>query len=175
MIASLARFRLFTKFEKIHVDVDDCSIDKIIKVDVPIISDTAAVLEGLLEEWQSRKIGNRHKEISRLVNKLKMANNKIIVLRAIWKRHKTRICAGALERFWPKLLRLLYRQTLVNIKMGGAILQFDQPKNGWLLADLEQWATAFSCFGRTNCQSWIFDNLCQRRRFHDEFARIGDN
>ncbi len=50
--------------KKIHIDVDDCSIDKIIKVDVPIVGDAAAVLESLLEEWQSRKIGNRHKEIA---------------------------------------------------------------------------------------------------------------
>ncbi len=50
--------------KKIHVDVDDCSIDKIIKVDVPIVGDAAAVIEAMLEEWTRRKIGNRHKAIS---------------------------------------------------------------------------------------------------------------
>ena len=50
--------------KKIHVDVDDCSIDKIIKVNVGIVGDAAAVLEALLEEWQSRKIGNRKKDIA---------------------------------------------------------------------------------------------------------------
>ncbi len=50
--------------KKIHVDVDDCSIDKIIKVNVGIVGDAAAVLEALLAEWHRRKIGNRNKEIS---------------------------------------------------------------------------------------------------------------
>ncbi len=50
--------------KKIHVDVDDCSIDKIIRVDVPIVGDAAEVLAALLEEWQRRKIGNRKKAIS---------------------------------------------------------------------------------------------------------------
>ncbi len=57
--------------KKIHIDVDDCSIDKIIKVDVPIVGDAAVVLEALLEEWRSRKIGNRHKEISDWWNQIK--------------------------------------------------------------------------------------------------------
>ncbi len=57
--------------KKIHADVDDCSIDKIIKVDVPIIGDAAAVLEALLDEWHSRKIGNRKKAISAWWNKIK--------------------------------------------------------------------------------------------------------
>lgn len=50
--------------KKIHVDVDDCSIDKIIKVDVPIVGDAATILEALLEEWHRRKLPNRKKEIS---------------------------------------------------------------------------------------------------------------
>lgn len=57
--------------KKIHADVDDCSIDKIIKVDVPIIGDAAAVLEALLDEWKSRKIGNRKKAISAWWSKIK--------------------------------------------------------------------------------------------------------
>ncbi len=50
--------------KKIHVDVDDCSIDKIIKVDVPIVGDAASVIEAMLEEWKKRKIGSRKKAIS---------------------------------------------------------------------------------------------------------------
>lgn len=50
--------------KKIHVDIDECSIDKIIKVDVPIAGDSAIVLELILEEWKRRKIGNRKKEIN---------------------------------------------------------------------------------------------------------------
>jgi acetolactate synthase-1/2/3 large subunit len=57
--------------KKIHVDIDDCSIDKIIKVDVALIGDAAEVLEALLEEWQRRKLGNRKKEISAWLEKIK--------------------------------------------------------------------------------------------------------
>jgi len=61
--------------KKIHADVDDCSINKIIKVDVPIIGDAAVVLEALLEEWQHRKIGNRKKEISAWWDQIKKWQN----------------------------------------------------------------------------------------------------
>jgi acetolactate synthase-1/2/3 large subunit len=57
--------------KKIHADIDDCSINKIIKVDVPIIGDAASVLEALLEEWKNRKLKNRKKEISAWWEKIK--------------------------------------------------------------------------------------------------------
>lgn len=57
--------------KKIHADVDDCSIDKIIKVDVPIVGDAASVLEALLEEWHRRNLKNRKKEISAWWNQIK--------------------------------------------------------------------------------------------------------
>ncbi len=57
--------------KKIHVDVDDCSIDKIIKVDVPIVGDAAVVLEAMLDEWRARKLKNRQKEISVWWEKIK--------------------------------------------------------------------------------------------------------
>ena len=57
--------------KKIHVDVDDCSIDKIIKVDVPIVGDAAVVLEAMLDEWRARKLKNRQKEISIWWEKIK--------------------------------------------------------------------------------------------------------
>lgn len=58
--------------KKIHIDIDDCSIDKIIKVDVPIVGDAAAVIDAMIEEWKRRKIGNRKKSISdwwKIINK----------------------------------------------------------------------------------------------------------
>jgi acetolactate synthase-1/2/3 large subunit len=57
--------------KKIHADVDDCSIDKIIKVDVGIVGDAADVLDALLEEINRRKIGNRHHEILAWWNQIK--------------------------------------------------------------------------------------------------------
>lgn len=50
--------------KKIHIDIDECSINKIIKVDVAIAGDAAIVIELLLEEWTRRQIGNRKKEIA---------------------------------------------------------------------------------------------------------------
>lgn len=50
--------------KKIHIDIDDCSINKIIHVDVPIIGDAGLVLEALLAEWNRRGNKNRRKEIS---------------------------------------------------------------------------------------------------------------
>lgn len=40
--------------KKIHVDIDDCSIDKIIKVDASIIGDAATALALILDEWKKR-------------------------------------------------------------------------------------------------------------------------
>ncbi len=50
--------------KKIHVDIDDVSIDKIIKVDVPIVGDAATVMEEILKEWNARGLKNRRLEIS---------------------------------------------------------------------------------------------------------------
>lgn len=57
--------------KKIHIDIDDCSINKIIHVDVPIVADAAMAIESLMDEWRNRKLENRHKEISAWWNKIK--------------------------------------------------------------------------------------------------------
>lgn len=41
--------------KKIHIDIDPSSINKIIRVDVPIVADCAQALKSLLVEFQSRK------------------------------------------------------------------------------------------------------------------------
>jgi acetolactate synthase-1/2/3 large subunit len=46
---------------KIHVDIDPSSINKNIKVDVPIIGDCAHVLEDMMREWRSHaKSAEKH-------------------------------------------------------------------------------------------------------------------
>lgn len=40
--------------EKVHIDIDPSSINKVIQVDVPIIGDVGNVLEDLLKVWKSR-------------------------------------------------------------------------------------------------------------------------
>lgn len=57
--------------KKIHIDIDDCSIGKIIHVDVPIVGDAACVLEALFCEWKRRGNKNRKKEISIWWSKIK--------------------------------------------------------------------------------------------------------
>ncbi len=41
--------------KKIHVDIDRSSINKNVKVDIPIVGDCARVLEQMLEAWQAKK------------------------------------------------------------------------------------------------------------------------
>ncbi|MSP33690.1 MAG: biosynthetic-type acetolactate synthase large subunit [Rickettsiales bacterium] len=50
--------------KKIHVDIDETSIDKIIRVDVSITSDASQALQLLLAEWKSRQLKSRQKDIS---------------------------------------------------------------------------------------------------------------
>ena len=42
------------KSKKAHIDIDPSSINKIIRVDIPIVGDVAHVLEDLLKVWKSR-------------------------------------------------------------------------------------------------------------------------
>jgi len=41
--------------KKIHVDIDPSSINKIVKVDVPIIGDCKSVLEAMIAAWKEKK------------------------------------------------------------------------------------------------------------------------
>ncbi len=42
--------------KKIHIDIDPSSINKNVRVDVPIVGDVAATLEAILTEWKRRKL-----------------------------------------------------------------------------------------------------------------------
>ncbi len=57
--------------KKIHVDIDECSINKIIKVDVPVVGDCGDAIEAILEEWKRRKNQNRKKDISAWWSRIK--------------------------------------------------------------------------------------------------------
>ncbi len=50
--------------KKIHIDIDDVSINKIINVDVAVIGDAGEVLELLLKEWKNRGLKSRKKDIA---------------------------------------------------------------------------------------------------------------
>jgi acetolactate synthase-1/2/3 large subunit len=57
--------------KKIHIDIDECSIDKIINVDLSIVGDAAEVLKALIFEWRKRKNSNRKENISAWWNRIK--------------------------------------------------------------------------------------------------------
>ncbi|QIK41306.1 acetolactate synthase 3 large subunit [Pontivivens nitratireducens] len=53
------------KSRKVHIDIDPSSINKIIRVDVPIIGDIAHVLEDMLRIWKSRGRKTRSEEVAK--------------------------------------------------------------------------------------------------------------
>ena len=50
--------------KKIHVDIDPSSINKTVKVDVPVIGDCAHVLRAMLDAWKSRKLKANAKDLA---------------------------------------------------------------------------------------------------------------
>ncbi len=50
---------------KIHVDIDPSSINKNIRIDVPVIGDCASVLGDMLETWQARGAKTRSEAVAR--------------------------------------------------------------------------------------------------------------
>ena len=65
MIASPERLPTYaTKAKKIHIEVDPAEVNKIIKVDVPLIGDLREVLEALLASDQQprrRRMAQDHR------------------------------------------------------------------------------------------------------------------
>ena len=51
--------------KKIHVDIDPSSINKNVKVDIPIIGDCAHVLEDMLRLWRAERDAGRTRRRSR--------------------------------------------------------------------------------------------------------------
>lgn len=49
--------------KKIHIDIDDSSIDKIIPVDVALVGDAGDILNEIINEWQNKNHQNRKNEI----------------------------------------------------------------------------------------------------------------
>ena len=50
--------------KKIHIDIDPSSINKNVRVDVPIVGDVAATLEAILLEWRRRKLAADKKALA---------------------------------------------------------------------------------------------------------------
>ncbi len=56
--------------KKIHIDIDDVSIDKIIKTDVGIIADAGDGIEALISTWKKFGLKNRKTEIDNWWNQI---------------------------------------------------------------------------------------------------------
>ena len=56
--------------KKIHIDIDDVSIDKIIKTDVGIIADAGDGIAALIEAWKNLNLKNRKAEIKEWWNSI---------------------------------------------------------------------------------------------------------
>jgi acetolactate synthase-1/2/3 large subunit len=57
--------------KKIHIDIDQCSINKIINVDVGIVGDAQIVLEVMLDQWHKLQLKNHHQQIEQWWQKIK--------------------------------------------------------------------------------------------------------
>jgi acetolactate synthase-1/2/3 large subunit len=58
---NLAKFAPGSK--KIHVDIDPSSINKNVRVDLPVVGDVALVLEAMIERWKARDLKADHKAL----------------------------------------------------------------------------------------------------------------
>jgi acetolactate synthase I/II/III large subunit len=53
------------KSKKVHIDIDPSSLNKVIRVDLPVIGDVGHVLEDVLKVWKSRGRKTRHDALPR--------------------------------------------------------------------------------------------------------------
>jgi len=58
------------KSKKVHIDIDPSSINKIIRVDVPIVGDIAHVLEDMLRIWKARGRKTRSEDVAKWWKKI---------------------------------------------------------------------------------------------------------
>lgn len=75
--------------KKIHIDIDPSSINKTVRVDIPVVADIAHALEAMIAEWKKRKISLDkaamdawHKQIEKwkAVDCLKYRANKDVIM-----------------------------------------------------------------------------------------------
>ena len=75
--------------KKIHIDIDPSSINKVVRVAVPVIADVAAALEAMIASWKKHKQALDHKALSswkaeigkwKAVDSLKYRSNKDVIM-----------------------------------------------------------------------------------------------
>lgn len=131
--------------KKIHIDIDDSSIDKIIKVDVGIIADAASGLQALIDEWKASVVdqGSPCLGGSSLRQQTMEVHNKI---KDWWKQIKK----------WQDIKSLSYVASDTVIKPGFALQTLDKltkSQSPFVSTDVGQhqmWAAQYLTFDKPN-------------------------
>ncbi len=75
--------------KKIHIDIDPSSINKVVRVDIPVVADVAAALEAMIALWKSKShkldqtsLATWKKQIGewKSINSLKYRHNKDVIM-----------------------------------------------------------------------------------------------
>lgn len=118
--------------KKIHIDIDECSIDKIIKVDAAITADATTALELIIAELQSRNIKSRRKEISKWWEQIKKWQDiKSLSYEESEKTIKPEYAVERLNALTKKYKPFISTDVGQHQMWAAQYLQFDEPKK-WL-------------------------------------------
>tara|TARA_R110000796_G_scaffold59405_9_gene136988 strand:+ start:9676 stop:11427 length:1752 start_codon:yes stop_codon:yes gene_type:complete len=120
------------KSKKAHIDIDPSSINKIIRIDIPIVGDVGHVLEDLLKVWKSRgrktnseAVGKWWKQIEewRAVNCLNFEQSGKII--------KPQYALSRLEALTKKYDRYITTEVGQHQMWAAQYLRFEDP-NRWM-------------------------------------------
>ena len=109
--------------KKIHVDIDPSSINKNVKVDVPIIGDCAHVLEDMMRLWRARRDAARQEGARRLVEAdRQVARAQVARLQELERDHQAAIRHPAALRADQGPRHLHHHRSRPAPDVGGAVL-----------------------------------------------------
>ena len=118
--------------KKIHIDIDESSIDKIIKVDTAIIGDAVCALEILIDIWQKSNIGNRKEAIKDWWKQIeKWQSIKCLAYKQTGDKIKPAYALELLQQLTKDLSPIISTDVGQHQMWAAQYLRFDQPKK-WL-------------------------------------------
>ena len=118
--------------KKIHIDIDDSSIDKIIKTDIAIIADAGRALEALIKEWQDQGLKNRKKDIDGWWSQIiKWQSARSLSYEPSTEKIKPEFAMEELNKATKDLKPFISTDVGQHQMWAAQYLQFDEPKK-WL-------------------------------------------